>query len=120
MDPNNSEPTNNQVPHLLARLAAEYDRILRLSDDISKHSITPQAKQALDKIGTELNIVLQILNSSIEPLYDLYETDLGMMNSKLLREAHSNAPSGLDPSIPLKTEEYDENALWNDVSLTRD
>lgn len=116
MDPNNTE---NQVPQLLARLSMETDRLTQLAEDIKNHSITPQAKAALERIGNELNIVLQILSVSVEPLYQLYETDLGMMNTKMLREAHSNAPTpGFDPNVPLKTEEYDENALWNEVSST--
>lgn len=120
MDPNNSEG-KNQVPQLLARLVYETERLTRLTDDIEKHAITPQAKASLERIGSELNIVLQIMSVSIEPLYQLYDTDLGMMNSKLLREANDNAPTpGFDPSVPLKTEEYDENALWNEVSSTRD
>jgi hypothetical protein len=116
MDPTNTE---NQVPQLLAQLALETDRLGQLTEDIRNHAITPQAKAALERIGNELNIVLQILSVSVEPLYALYETDLGMMNSKMLRDAHSDAPTpGFDPNVPLKTEEYDENALWNEVSST--
>lgn len=116
MDLSNPEKT---VPQLLARLVTETDRLKELTEDINAHAITPQAKAALERIGNEVNIVLQILSVSIEPLYNLYETDLGMMNSKMLREATSNAPGpGFDPSVPLKTEEYDENALWNEVGST--
>lgn len=93
------------VLQLLTRLVVETEKLIRLADDINQHATTPQAKSAMNLIGTEVNTMLLSLKNSIDPLYNLYEIDPGMKAHKLASPGDQNA----------KTGEYDENALWSDV-----
>lgn len=94
------------VLQLLTRLVVETEKLIRLADDINQHATTPQAKSAMNVIGTEVNTMLVSLKNSIDPLYNLYEIDPGMKANK------SASPGG---EVNPKTGEYDENALWSDV-----
>lgn len=94
------------VLQLLTRLVVETERLIRLADDINQHATTPQAKSAMNVIGTEVNTMLVSMKNSIDPLYSLYEIDPGMKANK------SVAPGGESAT---KTGEYDETALWSDV-----
>ena len=94
------------VLQLLTRLVVETEKLIRLADDINQHATTPQAKSAMNVIGTEVNTMLVSLKNSIDPLYSLYEIDPGMKANK------AASPTG---EANPKTNEYDENALWSDV-----
>jgi hypothetical protein len=107
------------VLQLLTRLVVETEKLIRLADDINQHANTAQAKSAMNLIGSEVNNILQIIKTSIDPLYNLYEIDPGMKTAKTTRDAEEgNAPTAAAAAQQL--EEYDENALWNDVKKTRD
>lgn len=100
------------VLQLLTRMVVETERLIRLADDINQHSTTPQAKAAMNMIGTEVNSILSIVKMSIDPLYDLYEVDPGMKAARQNREKVDG------PDVLVSEEgidEYDENALWSDV-----
>lgn len=66
------------VLQLLTRLVRETDRIVRLADDIDNYAETPQAKQAFNIIGNEVENILKMMETSIAPLYALYELDAGL------------------------------------------
>lgn len=103
------------VLQLLTRLVMETDRLIKLADDINQHATTPQAKSAMNLIGSEVNNILQILKMSIDPLYNLYEIDQGMKVAKVEREAQSPDGHVEEPPAEPVVEEYDENMLWNEV-----
>jgi hypothetical protein len=99
------------VLQLLTRLVQETDRVIRLADDIDQHATTPQAKSALNLIGSEVNNILQILRVSLDPLYKLYELDPGMKAAEKQRHQTSK-----DELVPVgEPDAYDENALWAEV-----
>lgn len=98
------------VLQLLTRLVQETDKIIRLADEIDQHASTPQARSALNLIGSEVNNILQILKVSIEPLYRLYDLDPGMKAAYQARQA-----SGGKEEAAEAPEDYDENALWSEV-----
>lgn len=99
------------VLQLLTRLVQETDRVIRLADDIDQHATTPQAKSALNLIGSEVNNILQILKVSLEPLYKLYELDPGMTAAQKTRQSISRD----DITAPGQSDAYDENTLWAEV-----
>ena len=109
-----SEKTKNiHVLQLLTKLVQETDRLVRLADDIDTHATTPQAKAAFNLIGSEVETILSAINSSLEPLFRLYELDPGM---KELAQKRKENP-GENLSLAKVTDEsYDEEALWADVS----
>jgi hypothetical protein len=99
------------VLQLLTKLVQETDRIIRLADDVDQYATTPQAKSALNLIGSEINNILQILKVSLEPLYRLYELDPGMKEAAKLR-----SPGGREEAlVSSETDDYDENTLWAEV-----
>lgn len=99
------------VLQLLTRLVVETERLIRLADDINQYATTPQAKSALNLIGTEVNRMLSIVKMSIDPLYNLYEIDPGMKASKA-QETKTEEQQATEAS---QEEEYDEMALWSEV-----
>ena len=103
------------VLQLLTRLVVETDNLIKLADDINQHASTPQAKSAMNLIGSEVNNILQIIKMSIDPLYNLYEIDAGMKQAKNLREAQQGAEQSDAATIESPIEDYDESALWSDV-----
>lgn len=98
------------VLQLLTRLVQETDKIIRLADDIDQAATTPQAKSALNLIGSEVNNILQIMKVSLEPLYRLYDLDPGMKAAHKFRQT-----PGAKEEATLGSAEYDENALWAEV-----
>lgn len=114
MNPDSISRTRDiSVLQLLTRLVVETEKLIRLADDINQHASTPQAKSAMNLIGSEVNNILQIIKMSIDPLYNLYEIDPGMKASKNTRESES--PEGATVSTDAAVDDYDENALWNEV-----
>lgn len=108
-----SEKTKDiHVLQLLTKLVKETDRLVRLADDIDTHATTPQAKAAFNLIGSEVETILSAINSSLDPLFRLYELDPGM------RELAAKRKEGADDSFDgtkVTDESYDEEALWADV-----
>lgn len=94
------------VLQLLTRLVVETERLIKLADDINQHATTPQAKSALNLIGTEVAAMLAGFKGSIDPLYNLYEIDPGLKIAK--------AQAGPD-SKPASKSDFDEASLWSDV-----
>lgn len=110
------------VLQLLTRLGVETQRLIKLADDINQHASTPQAKTAMNLIGSEVNNILQIVKMSVDPLYNLYEVDPGMKAAKLkeLEEAGQGGEEEefadtQDVLSAAALEDYDENALWSEV-----
>ena len=100
------------VLQLLTKLVQETDKVIRLADDIDQLASTPQAKSALNLIGSEVNNILSIMKVSFEPLYRLYELDPGMIKAK----ADSDAIAGVSPQpTGGSMDTYDENALWAEL-----
>jgi hypothetical protein len=99
------------VLQLLTRLVMETEKLIKLADDINQHATTPQAKSAMNLIGSEVNNILQIIKMSIDPLYNLYEIDPGMKNAK----AAGDASPATETAQPEAVEDYDETMLWTDV-----
>lgn len=99
------------VLQLLTRLVQETDRVIRLADDIDQHATTPQAKSALNLIGSEVNNILQILRVSLDPLYKLYELDPGMK----LAEKQRQSTSRDEATVSGEPDAYDESTLWAEV-----
>jgi hypothetical protein len=109
------EPGNTRdisVLQLLTKLVKETDRLVRLADDIDTHASTPQAKAAFNLIGSEVNNILNIIRTSLEPLYRLYELDPGM---KTLDQNRRNSIIREYGTLEEGTDSYDEQALWTDV-----
>jgi len=108
----NSNTRDISVLQLLTKLVKETDRLVRLADDIDTHASTPQAKAAFNLIGSEVNNILGIIKTSLDPLYRLYELDPGMRvlennrRNSVVREFGAPAPA---------EDTYDEQALWSDL-----
>ncbi len=100
------------VLQLLTKLVKETDRLVRLADDIDTHASTPQAKAAFNLIGSEVNNILTIIRTSLEPLYRLYELDPGM---KKLDQNRRNSVIREYSAADESTDSYDEQALWADI-----
>ncbi len=119
MNPDSISKTRDiSVLQLLTRLVVETEKLIRLADDINQHATTPQAKSAMNLIGSEVNNILQILKVSIDPLYNLYEIDAGMKASKNSREVeNSDGQAAKEGGASGEAvDDYDENALWSDVN----
>lgn len=97
------------VLQLLTRMVVETERLIRLADDINQHATTPQAKSAMNLIGTEVNNILTSMKTTIDPLYNLYDIDPG------LKAAKQAAPVAEGSGPPQPSNEYDESKLWTDV-----
>ncbi len=78
------------VLQLLTRLVRETDRIVRLADDIDNYAETEQAKKAFNLIGTEVGNLLKMIETSIAPLYGLYELDEGLKSLNNPNKAKEN------------------------------
>lgn len=104
--------TDISVLQLLTRLVKETDRLVRLADDIDTHASTPQAKAAFQLIGTEVDSILLQIKTSLDPLYRLYDLDPGMMSLEANRRNAVIRDFGPSESA---TDNYDEQALWNEV-----
>jgi hypothetical protein len=100
------------VLQLLTKLVKETDRLVRLADDIDTHASTPQAKAAFNLVGSEVNNILTIIRTSLEPLYRLYELDPGM---KKLDQNRRNSVIREFSAADESAESYDEEALWADI-----
>lgn len=82
------------VLQLLTRLVRETDRLIRLADDIDNYANTPQAKEAFNLIGNEVELILKAMEKSISPLYALYDIDPGLQSiSNPPRQGSKNAAS---------------------------
>ena len=99
------------VLQLLTRMVQETDRIIRLADDIDQYATTPQARSALNLIGSEINNILSILKVSLEPLYRLYDLDPGMKEAT----KHRTPTQSEEQLSSTETDDFDENALWAEV-----
>lgn len=98
---------------LLTKLVKETDRLVRLADDIDTHASTPQAKAAFNLIGSEVNSILSIIKTSLDPLYRLYDLDPGM---RMLESNRRNSVVRDYSGVAEETEDaYDEQALWTDL-----
>ncbi len=104
------------VLQLLTKLVKETDRLVRLADDIDTHASTPQAKAAFNLIGSEVNDILTIIKTSLEPLYRLYELDPGM---KKLDQNRRNSVIREFNTGDEGSDSYDEEALWADIKAKR-
>src|SRR3984885_3319347 len=100
------------VLQLLTKLVKETDRLVRLADDIDTHASTPQAKAAFNLIGSEVNNILKVIRTSLEPLYRLYELDPGM---KKLDQNRRNSIIKEYGTMEEGADNYDEQALWADL-----
>jgi hypothetical protein len=107
------------VLQLLTRMVVETEKLIKLADDINQHATTPQAKSAMNLIGSEVNNILQIVKMSIDPLYNLYDIDPGMKAAKTERENKEEEPDDEPSSEPAAEvpveDDYDETALWKEV-----
>jgi hypothetical protein len=101
---------------LLTKLVKETDRLVRLADDIDTHASSPQAKAAFNLIGSEVNGILGIIKTSLEPLYRLYELDPGMRSLESNRRSCTGGPG---VSSSQGEESYDEQALWSDLKANK-
>ena len=116
MNPDSVSRTRDiSVLQLLTRLVVETEKLIKLADDINQHATTPQAKSAMNLIGSEVNNILQIIKMSVDPLYNLYEIDQGMKSARAKREEASDAVVAEAPPVE-QVEEYDENMLWTEVT----
>jgi hypothetical protein len=107
------ETKDIHVLQLLTRLVKENDRLVRLADDIDTHATTPQARAAFNLIGSEVGSILSTIKSSLEPLYRLYELDPGM---RRMAESRKSAELKSKSLSDISDDNYDEKALWRDVS----
>jgi hypothetical protein len=109
------------VLQLLTRLGVETQKLIKLADDINQHASTPQAKSAMNLIGSEVNNILQIVKMSVDPLYNLYEIDPGMKAARLKEQEEGNEPEEeqfadtQDVLSAAALDDYDESALWSEV-----
>jgi hypothetical protein len=113
-NPNDSVNTRDiSVLQLLTKLVKETDRLVRLADDIDTHASSPQAKAAFNLIGSEVNNILSIIKTSLDPLYRLYELDPGMRSL----ESNRRHVAAIDPAhaVAESQDSYDEQALWSDL-----
>lgn len=116
MNPDSISKTRDiSVLQLLTRLVVETEKLIKLADDVNQHASTPQAKSAMNLIGSEVNNILQIIKMSIDPLYNLYEIDPGMKAAKQARDVKTDTQFGEAPVVEAEVEEYDETALWSEV-----
>jgi hypothetical protein len=116
MNPDSISRTRDiSVLQLLTRLVVETDKLIKLADDINQHATTPQAKSAMNLIGSEVNNILQIVKMSIDPLYNLYEIDSGMKQAKANREMQTGDDPAADAPLESPIDDYDENALWKEM-----
>lgn len=119
MNPDSISRTRDiSVLQLLTRLVVETEKLIKLADDINQHATTPQAKSAMNLIGSEVNNILQIIKMSIDPLYNLYEIDPGMKAAKAARESGSGGEAEAPEEAVVEAvpeDDYDENALWSEV-----
>jgi hypothetical protein len=99
------------VLQLLTKLVKETDRLVRLADDLDTYAVTPQSKAAFNLIGSEVNIILGIIKTSLDPLYRLYELDPGL---KAL-DQNRRAPTAAFTDTAEDPDTYDEQALWSDL-----
>ena len=116
MSPNPNDSVNTRdisVLQLLTKLVKETDRLVRLADDIDTHASSPQAKAAFNLIGSEVNNILSIIKTSLDPLYRLYELDPGMRSL----ETNRRHTAAIDPAHAgaESQDSYDEQALWSDL-----
>jgi hypothetical protein len=115
-----SKTRDISVLQLLTRLVVETEKLIKLADDINQHATTPQAKSAMNLIGSEVNNILQIIKMSIDPLYNLYEIDPGMKAAKAARDAgRGDFDSESEPAPEVVVEavdDYDESALWSEMT----
>jgi hypothetical protein len=115
-DSRNPEKQNTRdisVLQLLTKLVRETDRLVQLADDIDTHATTPQAKSAFNLIGSEVNNILTIIKTSLEPLYKIYEVDPGMQ--ALEQGRRSSSVSEIGAEVAEGDDSYDEQALWSDL-----
>lgn len=116
MNPDSISKTRDiSVLQLLTRLVVETEKLIKLADDINQHANTPQAKSAMNLIGSEVNNILQIIKMSIDPLYNLYEIDPGMKAAKAARDSGTPDGEPAPDAPPEAVDDYDENALWSEV-----
>ena len=116
MNPDSVSRTRDiSVLQLLTRLVVETEKLIKLADDINQHATTPQAKSAMNLIGSEVNNILQIIKMSVDPLYNLYEIDQGMKSARVKREQASEGQTAA-AAPPEEIEEYDESMLWTEVT----
>jgi hypothetical protein len=116
LSPNLNDSANTRdisVLQLLTKLVKETDRLVRLADDIDTHASSPQAKAAFNLIGSEVNNILGIIKTSLEPLYRLYELDPGMRTLETNRR--HTAAIDRDAPVAENQDSYDEQALWSDL-----
>ena len=110
--PDRSATRDISVLQLLTRLVKETDRLVQLADDIDTHATTPQARTAFNVIGSEVNNILGIIKTSLEPLYNIYELDPGL--KELLKSRRDSSIS--QPIDHTESgENYDESALWSNL-----
>lgn len=109
---NGSTTRDISVLQLLTKLVKETDRLVRLADDIDTHASSPQAKAAFNLIGSEVENILEIIKTSLDPLYRLYDLDPGM--KKLEQNRRNSVIREFGPT-EVSDDAYDEQALWNDV-----
>jgi hypothetical protein len=98
------------VLQLLTKLVKETDKLVRLADDLDTYAVTPQSKAAFNLIGSEVNIILGIIKTSLDPLYRLYELDPGLKALDQNRRISTTFTDNTDDQ-----ESYDEQALWSDL-----
>jgi hypothetical protein len=113
------------VLQLLTRLMVETQKLIKLADDVNQHASTPQAKSAMNLIGSEVNNILQIVKMSIDPLYNLYEIDPGMKAARLREQEEGQEPDEeefsetQDVLSAQALDDYDETALWTEVKKSK-
>jgi hypothetical protein len=100
------------VLQLLTKLVKETDKLVRLADDLDTYAVTPQSKAAFNLIGSEVNSILGIIKTSLDPLYRLYELDPGL--KALDQNRHMPSMKNL-PGSAEDEGAYDEQALWSDL-----
>lgn len=117
MNPDSISKTRDiSVLQLLTRLVVETEKLIKLADDVNQHATTPQAKSAMNLIGSEVNNILQIIKMSIDPLYNLYEIDPGMKAARASRDAQVGESDSAEGAVEAPVEDdYDESALWTEV-----
>lgn len=111
-DKSDTKTRDISVLQLLTRLVVETERLIKLADDINQHATTPQAKAAMNLIGSEVSNILNAMKTSIDPLYNLYDIDAGLKEVKS-QTGSSERPAGAP--VRENKNEYDEDALWGDV-----
>ena len=109
----NASTRDISVLQLLTKLVRETDRLVQLADDIDTHATTPQAKASFHLIGSEVNNILGIIKTSLEPLYKIYEIDPGLQAIEQGRRSQS--AGDIIPEAQEGDDSYDEKALWSDL-----